>query len=243
MTPQTCGVIPVNNLPPHPSELSLTPGELQQMNILGNLNEPGQDFQRPAHEPKRRTAAASIIAACLLLGALIGIGYLLFFRNAEQKTTRQEQRQSDAPAPVVTEAQILEDEPILKDSKAVIGGTVRNLSRESLNNLSLDIELKRRSDGSTEVRAVPVEPKTIAPGAEGKYSFLIARQEFSGTQIKRLKSSNRSALIVFKTVPGARRPKELPTEPPTRVVTVERPSPRPSGEEFINTPDTPTRVP
>ncbi|HEY0404305.1 MAG TPA: hypothetical protein VGC89_01155 [Pyrinomonadaceae bacterium] len=213
------------------------------MNILGSLNESGQDFPSPAPEPKRLPAIVSIVVACLLLGALIGIGYLVFFRNTEQKSSRQEQRQSDMPAPVSTEAQIFEDEPILKDSKAVIGGTVRNLSRASLENLTLEIELKRRADGSTEARAIPVEPKTIAPGAEGKYSFLIARQEFSGTQIKRLKSSTRSALIVFKTAPGARRPKELPTEPPTRTVIVERPSPRPSGEEFINTPDTPTRVP
>jgi hypothetical protein len=211
------------------------------MNILGSLNETGRDFQRP--EPKRRPAVASIAVTCLLLGALALVGYLLFFRDSEQKTSRQEQRQSELPAPVSTEAQIFEDEPILKDSKAVIGGTVRNLSREALTNLSLDIELKRRSDGSAEMRTVSVEPKTIAPGAEGKYSLLIARQEFSGTLIKRLKSSTRSALIAFKTAPGARRPKELPTEPPTRTVIVERPAPRPSGEEYINTPDTPTRVP
>lgn len=211
------------------------------MNILGSLNETGQDFQRP--EPRRRPTAIKLAVAGLLAVALVGISYLLFFRSTANSPASQEQRRNDTPAPVSTEAQILEDEPILKDSKAVISGTVRNLSRESLNNLSLEIELKRRSDGGTDVRSVPIEPQNIAPGAEGKYSFLLPRQEFSGTQIKHLKSAARSAYIVFKTAPGARRPKELPTEPPTRTITVQRPSPRPSGEEYINTPDTPTRVP
>ncbi|HEY0408517.1 MAG TPA: hypothetical protein VGC89_22470, partial [Pyrinomonadaceae bacterium] len=65
------------------------------MNTLGSLNESGQDFPSPAPEPKRRPAIVSIVVACLLLGALIGIGYLIFFRNTEQKSSRQEQRQSD----------------------------------------------------------------------------------------------------------------------------------------------------
>lgn len=213
------------------------------MNILGSLNDTGQDFQRPDHEPQRRPAAVKIAVACLLLLALIGFSYLFFFRPAPQTSNRQQQRSNDATAPVSTEAQIFENEPIPKDSKAIISGTIRNLSRESLSDLALEIEMKRRSGGSAEVRTISVEPKTIAPGGEGKYSFLLPRQEFSETQIKHLKSSARSAYIVFKTAPGARRPKELPTEPPTRTVIVERPSPRPSGEEFINTPDTPTRVP
>lgn len=214
------------------------------MNTLGSLNNTGQDFQHPAHESPRRAIAIKAGIACLLLGGLIGVSYLLFFRTGAQNSTQQqEQRRNDAALPVSTEAQIFENEPIPRESKAVISGTVRNLSRESLNELTLEIELKRRSGGSTEIRTISVEPKTIAPGAEGKYSFLLLRQEFSETQIKHLKSSNRSAYIVFKTAPGARRPKELPTEPTTRTIIVERPSPRPAGEEYINTPDTPTRVP
>ncbi|HEX8493290.1 MAG TPA: hypothetical protein VF658_10650 [Pyrinomonadaceae bacterium] len=181
--------------------------------------------------------------ACALIAAILVASYFVFFRSPAQNTAGGEQRQNDAPVAVSTEAQIFEDEAIIKGSQAVVGGKVRNISREPLNDLSLELELKRRSDNSTEIRKVALQPNHLAPGEEGKYSITIARHEFSGAQVKHLKSAVRSTLIVFKTAPGARRPRELPPEPPTRTIITERPSPRPTGEEFINTPDTPTKVP
>jgi hypothetical protein len=212
------------------------------MNTLGSLKDNKQDFGRPILEPGRRPAGFIAAVVCLLIAALLGFTYLAFFRNPPQSLTGEGQQQQ-TPAAVSTEAQIFEDEPVLKDSQAVVGGTVRNISRESLHDLSLELELKRRADGSTELREVAIEPNDLAPGEEGKYSLTLPRQKFSETQIKRLRSNARSALIVFKTAPGARRPKELPPEPPTRTIIVQRPSSRPKGEEFINTPDTPTKVP
>jgi hypothetical protein len=211
------------------------------MNTLGSLNKTGQDFERPEREATRRPIL--IIGTVCLLALISALSYFLFFRQTAQPLASREQQEQAQPPAASTEAQIFENEPVLKDSQAVIGGTVRNISRESLKNLSLELELKRRSDGSIETRTISVEPSTLAPGEEGKYSFKLPRQEFSGTQIKHLRSAARSSVIAFKTAPGARRPRELPTEPPTRTVNVPRPSPRSNGEEFINTPDAPTRVP
>ncbi|MBD0325266.1 MAG: hypothetical protein ICV68_02485 [Pyrinomonadaceae bacterium] len=206
------------------------------------MNKTGQDFDRHELEPKGRPLALTIGIGFLLLALISALSYFLFFRRTAQPLASQQQEQAPPPA-ASTEAQIFENEPVLKDSQAVISGTVRNISRESLNTLSLELELKRRSDGSIETRTISVEPSKLAPGEEGKYSFVLPRQEFSGTQIKHLKSATRSSFIAFKTAPGARRPRELPNEPPTRTVNVPRPSPRSNGEEFINTPDAPTRVP
>ena len=213
------------------------------MNTLGSLNRDGQDFQRPAADQKRRPTTLAVAVAALLLAAILVGGYFAFFRSPAESPAGQGQQRKDAPVALSTEAQIFEDEAIIKGTQAVVGGRVRNISREPLTELSLELELKRRSDGSTETRKVSLKPQNLAPGEEGKYSLTLPRQEFSGAQVKHLSSNARSALIVFKTSPGARRPRELPTEPPTRTVITERPSPRPSGEEFINTPDTPTRVP
>jgi hypothetical protein len=213
------------------------------MKTLGSLNNTGQDFERPELEQRRRPIASLVAVAGLIIAALLGLSYFLFFRQTAQNPARQEQQAKETPAANSTEAQIFEDEPTLKDSQAIVGGTVRNITQEPLNNLSLELELKRRADGSTEVRTVSVKPSTLAPGEEGKYSLALPRQEFSGTQIKHLKSASRSAFIVFKTAPGARRPRELPPEPPTRTVNVPAPKQRSTGEEFINTPDAPTRVP
>lgn len=213
------------------------------MKKFESLKDSEQDFQLTDLEQGRRPTAIIVAVACLLIAAIAFAGYFIFFRQTAQPLPGQEQRAENAPANLATEANIFEDEPLLRDSKAIVGGKVRNISRESLNDLSLEIELKRRSDGSTETRTIPVEPNDLAPGAEGKYSLTLTRQEFSGIQVKHLKSASRPAYIAFKTSPGARRPKEPPFEPPTRTVTIERPSPRSTGEEFINTPDNPTRVP
>ena len=213
------------------------------MNTLGSLNRDVQDFQRPDADQKRRPAAFVVAIAAILIAAILVGSYFAFFRSPAQNLAGQEQHQNDAPVAVSTEAQIFEDEAIIKGTQAVVGGTVRNISRESLTELTLELELKRRSDGSTETRKVSLKPQNLAPGEEGKYSLTLPRQEFSGAQVKHLTSGARAAYIVFKTAPGARRPRELPPEPPTRTIITERPSPRPTGEEFINTPDTPTRVP
>jgi hypothetical protein len=212
------------------------------MNTLGSLKDNKQDFQRPLLEQRRQSSGFTLAVVCLLIAAIVGFTYFAFFRQTAQSPAGEARQQKEAP--VSTEAQIFEDEPVPKGSQAIVGGTVRNISREPLRDLSLELELKRRVDGSTELRTVAVEPNDLAPGEEGKYTLTLQRQEFSETQIKRLKSNARSEQIVFKTAPGAPRPKELPHEPPTRTIIVQRPSStRPKGEEFINTPDTPTKIP
>lgn len=212
------------------------------MNSLRSLNSGDQDFQHPDLEQKRRPLVLIAVAVSLLTAAILAIGYFFIFYPTAQNPVEEQNAKSAVPT-VATEAQIFEDEPVLKDSQVVISGKVRNISRESLNDLSLELELKRRSDSSLEVRSIEIEPNDLAPGGEGKYALVLPRKEFSGTQIKHLKSAARSTLIAFKTAPGTPRPKELPPEPPTRTVIIQRPSPRSKGEEFINTPDTPTRVP
>lgn len=195
-------------------------------------------------EQRRRPTAIIITIACLLIAAIILAAYFIFYRETPPPPNAQGQGPAASTASRSTEVQIFEDEPLLKDSQAVVGGRVRNISRESLSGLSLEIELKRRSGGNTEMRSIKVEPNELAPGAEGKYSFTLPRQEFSGTTIKHLRSASRPDSIVFKTSPGARRPKEPPHEQPTRTVIIEqRPSTRSKDDEFINTPDNPTRVP
>jgi hypothetical protein len=207
------------------------------MKTLGSLTD--AEFERG-----RRPTTIVITVACLLFAAIILAAYFFFYRETPQPLNAQGQGPSASPASRSTEVQIFEDEPLLKDSQAVVGGRVRNISRETLSGLSLEIELKRRSGGNTETRTIKVEPVEIAPGAEGRYSLTLPRQEFSGTQIRNLRSAARSELIVFKTSPGARRPKEPPNEQPTRTVIIERPAtPRSKDDDFINTPDNPTRIP
>lgn len=149
--------------------------------------------------------------------------------------------QSPSPAAPTPEANILIDEARLAKPYAVIGGTVQNISSERLEKLSVEIELRRRSDGSVERRDVAVEPGELEPGKQGKYSLKVLSEEWSGSRIVKLRSGSRAQEVAFKSLPGAKRP---PEKIEGRPVTVNPPArKKPNGDEFINTPDTPYKVP
>ena len=186
---------------------------------------------------KLAIAVSIIVAIAVTCG--LSAGYMYLRRLHAEKNRAAQQTQSAAPvAPL--EAQIFTDDAMLKGSKAVISGTVLNISHNLLSDLSLDIELTRRTDSSKEVHSLTVEPKDLAPDEQGRYSLTVPR-EYSSARLLRLKSGGRSADVAFKTAPGAQRPPERTPET-SKTIVIKRTKPR-SGEEFINTPDNPTNVP
>ena len=128
---------------------------------------------------------------------------------------------------------------MLKGSQAIIGGTVQNISDSDFKGLTVEIELKRRQDATTETRRVEVEPQRLAPGEKGRYSLTVSR-EWSSARLVRLSSAAEGTQIAYVSERGALRPPER-IENKTKVVVI--PRPRPKGEEFINTPETADRVP
>ncbi len=147
-----------------------------------------------------------------------------------------------APAPVPTpEANIFVDEAMLAKPYAIIGGTVENVGAGRLEKLSVEIELKRRADGSVERREVSVTPSDLEPGRQGKFSLKVLSEEWGGSRVVKLRSGARPQEVAFKSLPGAKRPPERVKD---NVVIVKTPGPKkPSGGDFINTPDTPYKVP
>jgi hypothetical protein len=157
-------------------------------------------------------------------------------QQAPQKTTQA--RPTPMPAP---EANVLVDEPLLSRPYAIIGGAVQNVGGERLEKLSVEIELKRRSDASVEKREVSVEPGDLAPGQKGKFSLKVLSEEWSGSRVVRLRSGVRPQEVAFKSLPGAKRPPERTKD---NVVVVKTPMQKKGGGgDFINTPDTPYKVP
>lgn len=181
------------------------------------------------------------IACALAVAVALLIGYrFLRARQLERVRAAQPAAQT-AKIAAPPEAQIFEDEARLKGSDAVITGTIRNISDKRLEELSVEMELKRRTAQATERRQISVEPATLDPGAEGRYTLSLRSSEWSGARVLSLHSTKRPETIAFKSAVGARRqPERLPQGSPKVVVV---PRPRPKGEEFINTPDNPTRIP
>jgi hypothetical protein len=181
-------------------------------------------------------------ACALAVAAALLVGYrLLRARQLERvRAAQQAEQASKIAAP--PEAQIFEDEARLKGSDALITGTVRNISDKKLEDLTVELELKRRTAAqATERRQIRLEPASLDPGAEGRYSMSLRSSEWSGARVSGLNSARRAETIAFKSAVGERRtPERLPQGSPKIVVV---PRPRPKGEEFINTPDNPTRIP
>lgn len=181
------------------------------------------------------------IACALAVAAALLVGYrLLRARQLERViATQQAAQASKVAAP--PEAQIFEDEARLKGSDAIITGTIRNISDKRLEDLKVEMELKRRTAQATERLQIEVEPASLDPGAEGRYTLNLPSSEWSGARVLSLNSARRPESIAFKSAVGVRRhPERLPQGSPKIVVV---PRPRPKGEEFINTPDNPTRIP
>lgn len=142
-----------------------------------------------------------------------------------------------------TGADILVDEAMLVKPFAIIGGTVRNKSLEKLEKLSVEIELRRRVGDGTERREVSVEPGDLAPGEKGKYTLKVLSDDWGGSRVVALHSGAGRQEVAFNTLPGAKRPPERFPETKAVAPAAPRQKSRPNGDEFINTPDDPVKVP
>lgn len=128
---------------------------------------------------------------------------------------------------------VLENEPLLKGSQAVIGGTIQNISHQVLTDLIVEIELTGRDDGGKTRKEMQVTPASISPGEDGIYSLTISNRDWSASKIVRIRSRAQAEDLAFTSQPGARRPPER--TPDGKTIIVQRPKSK--GEEFINSPD------
>jgi len=182
----------------------------------------------------------SILAALAVTAALL-VGFLTWRKRHEELVGTERAAQANpVRAALPAKVQVYMDEPVRKGPQALIGGTVHNISNESLSNVSVEIELTRRKDASTEVRVLGVDPNQLAADQKGRYSLTLTG-DYRSIKLLNIKSGLESHEIGFRTAPGTPRPVEHAPEPKT--IVVGRPSTPGKGEEFINTPDTPARVP
>jgi hypothetical protein len=189
----------------------------------------------------KRSAAPMVLAgiSALVITALLFAGYtLLRKRHAEDSglASLANPAQSETRKPPV--ALVIVDEALLKAGKTTIGGVVKNTSAERLEGLSVELELKRRKDATTETQLVPLVPALLEPQQEGRYSLQLKAQDYSSARLVGLKSGSTLAALPYTTAPGLKRP---PERLETKTIIVGRPPSK--GGEFLNSPDKPARVP
>lgn len=195
----------------------------------------GRYLEQRGFAIKLWAAASAVFLTCSLL-----VGYFIIRgRNVQNLNDTQQVTQSERQSPLPPKAQIFQDEVLLKGSQAVVGGSVRNLTEETLEDLNVEIELTAHDRQTKATRTVRVEPANLRPGELGRFVLQIASSEWSGTRVARLLSAKYKGGIPFKPEIGAKRP---PTRAPTPKVVIV-PRPKKKGDGYLNTPDTPIRIP
>ncbi len=191
-------------------------------------------------ESKSSSGSRILAVACALAVAAILLGGYAYLRNRHVTAMVPRDPLPEGKAAVAkgpAKVHVLVDDPLLKSGESIIGGSVKNISNDNLTGLAVELELWRRQDGIAEQKTVALEPATLSPSQEGRYTLKFPAQEYGSIRLVGVKQ-NESELLVHTSGPGQKRPLEK-TE--SKTVIVKKPG---SGkDEFLNTADNPGRVP
>jgi hypothetical protein len=188
-------------------------------------------------EEKRhgRRLLIGLLCAVLLTSAVLG-GYLYLRKRHERQVAASVEVENKKKAPKV---EVFVDEATVDGKTSLLGGTIHNISNEPLHNVAVELQLRRRIGGGIETRAVTPDKTDLPPDGKARYTLELPVQNYISVTFLRVIAGDNHAEVAFRALPGAPRP---PMESPgAKTVIVNRPAPK--GEEFINTPSNPGKVP
>jgi len=205
------------------------------MNILNQLETQPIPIDE---EEKRRTQRLliGILCAVLLTGAVLG-GYMALRKRHERQVAAAAEAEVKRKAPKV---EVFVDDALVNGKTTTLGGTVHNISTENLQNIAVELQLRRRVGSGLDTRVVEPEMTDLAPDARAHYSIQVATEDYISATFSRVVSGADRAAVPYKALPGNPRP---PMDAPaSKTIIVNKAKPG-KGDEFINTPNNPGRVP
>ncbi len=187
-----------------------------------------------------RRLLVGMLCALLLTGSVCG-GYLYLRKRHERQvaaTAAAEKLERDK-AKEKAKVEVAVDEARTEGKKSILSGTIHNISNETLHNIAVELQLRRRTGGSTEARIVTPESTDLAPDAKTRYRLELPSQDYNSATFARVVTGDTHLAVAFKAIPGAERP-PLPPVPAGKTIVVARPAPK--DGEFINTEQNPGRI-
>jgi hypothetical protein len=178
---------------------------------------------------------AGIAALVVTIGVVFGYAYLRR-RHAEKSAAVALAQRESIPPRLTPKALVLVDEALIQGNKTVVGGIVKNTSADTLRQVTVALELRRRKDATTEQRVIALTPRDLEPGQEGRYSMELKASDYGSARLVGLSTGPDS--IVYTSAAGQKRPLERLEQ---KTIIVGRPSSK--AGEFLNSPDNPARVP
>jgi len=193
----------------------------------------------PIEEEEKRHSRRLLVGltcALLLTGTVLG-GFVFLIKRHERQVAAATEAENKKKA--AAKVEVFVDEATVNGKTTVLGGTIHNISNEALRNVAVELQLRKRVAGGVETRAVNLVPTELPPDGKARYTLELPVQNYISATFLRVIAGDDHAEVTFKTLPGAPRP---PMDPPAaKSIMVSRPAPR--GDEFINTPSNPGRVP
>lgn len=189
-------------------------------------------------EEKRHTQRfiVGLLCALLLTGLVLG-GYLYLRKRHERQVAAAADLEVKKKS---AKLEVFVDDAVVNGKSTTLSGTVHNISTDNLTNIGVELQLRRRAGSGVELRAIAAEASDLAPDARTRYSVQVPTQDYISATFLRVTGGSDRAAIPFKAIPGNPRP---PMEGPTsKTIVVEKPRTS-RGDEFINTPNNPGRVP
>ena len=205
------------------------------MQILNQLETEPIPIEEEEQRHTRRLLIG-FLCALILTGSVLG-GYLYLRKRHEGQVAAAAAAEKIEKEKAKVE--VLVDEATIDGKKSVLGGTIHNISNETLRNVAVELQLRRRTGGTVETRIVMPQVTELAADAKTRYSLEVPNQDYSSATFSRVLAGDAHLAIAFKALPGAERP-PLPA-PASKTIVVSRPAPR--GDEFLNTEKNPGRVP
>jgi len=205
------------------------------MQILNQLETEPIPIEEEEHRHTRRLLIG-VLCALILTGSVLG-GYLYLRKRHEGQVAAAAAAEKIEKEKAKVE--VLVDEATIDGKKSVLGGTIHNISNETLRNVAVELQLRRRAGSTIETRVVMPQVTELAADAKTRYSVEVSNQDYSSATFSRVLAGDAHLAIAFKALPGAERP-PLPA-PASKTIVVSRPAPR--GDEFLNTEKNPGRVP
>jgi len=204
------------------------------MQILNDLETEPIPIEEEEKRHSRRLIIG-ILCAVILTGSVLG-GYLYLRKRHERQLAAAAEVEIKKQAPKV---EVFVDDATVSGKTSLLGGTIHNISGAPLHNLAVQLQLRRRAGSGVETRAVVPETTELAPDAKTRYRLELPSQDYVSVTFLGVVGGDDRAKIPFKVLPGEPRP---PMEAPaSKTVIISRPAPK--GEEFINTPNNPGRIP
>lgn len=189
-------------------------------------------------EEKRHTQRLLVGMLCALLftGAIFG-GYMYLRKRHERQVAAAVALENSKKT--TAKVEVFVDEPTVNGKKTLLAGTIHNISNDSLHDIAVELQLRRRTGGGVEARTVRPELTELAPDGRTRYTLELLIADYVSATFSHVTAGDNHSEVAFKAFPGTPRP--AMETPQAKTVTVSRPAPK--GEEFLNTQDNPGRVP